>query len=308
MRCSWLLLLAGLVPAGSYAADQPAPPAASNAAADTVRPGGSDAAGLLTRAMELLRGEVRKLPARPPGSPVAAEEYALRLRLAATAAASDRPGEAYMALHGLPARTPADHHEVERLALLAAAAWRSGESQEAENLAASLLAAVSSGRRLGLQSLLLVDSVTCFGQYRERAVKTVRPGETVEAYVEVLGFHCTQKNPNEYLTALDVGLAFEQEVSQVDRRGEGVTGRQVIQNLPAYSQVRHHTRSPLRDLHLVIRLRIPQELIAGREYLLRVTVSDRNVGGGGEAGHAQPAEGQGGAPSTSQLLVIKVAG
>ncbi len=207
-----------------------------------------------------------------------------------------------MALEPLKARARADKFELQRLALCGLAAWSAGMKDSAERDLESLLKKSTAGRRLALRSATLVDRVVCYGIYDERASRTVRVGESVIAYVEVLNFQCNKMDSGQHLTALNVSLVFEEETDKQDRRGNSVKVRQVKRELPVFSRVRHRTRSPLRDLHLVIRFNVPPELAAGKPNFVRIIVHDQgNVPAAGEANDAN------GAPSDSAILRLNVA-
>jgi len=229
-------------------------------------PRSSEAA--LAAAAEFLKAEVGKLPRRGAGVRPTRQEVLARLRLASAALALDSPTEVVKALEPLgtlsgPGRR-ADKYEIQRLALLGTGYWRTGDKARAGACLEDLLRRATAGRRLGLRALTLVDQVRSYGVYTERAVKTVAPGESVLAYCEVLNFQCLKQPSGEHRSDLDVDLKFLEEVT--DRRGE--RKYVVVRNIPEFSRVRHRTRSPLRDLHLVIRFNVPRELAPGRSYVL----------------------------------------
>jgi len=264
----------------------------------------------LGSAIRKLRAKLAGMPRRTANTPPKREEVVARLRLAMTALAMNSPAEALAALEPLRARDRADRLELQRLALSGLAAWSAGVKDKAEHNLESLLKKVVAGRRLALRSAALVDRVTCYGVYDERSRRTVRPGESVMAYVEVLNFQCNGMDTGGHLTALEVSLVFEEESEKKDRRGNPVKVRRVVRELPGFSRVRHRTRSPLRDLHLVIRFKVPPELQAGtknhgkdKAHFVKIIVTDQgNVPAAVEGKERKPT------PSASIRLPLRVAG
>ncbi len=225
----------------------------------------------LKAAAEFLKAEVRKHSGRGKDVRPGREEILARLRLAAVALALDSPTEVERALEPLGPLTlpgrPVDKYEVRRLALLGAASWSTGEKIVAGKCLEDLLRKATSSRRLRLRAATLVDRVRSYGVYNERKKKTVAPGESVLIYCEVLNFACNKLDSGGWLTALDVDLKFETD--DIDRRS--------IKEIKEYSQVRHRTRSNLRDLHLVIRVTVPRGLVPGESYVLQLTVRDQGA-------------------------------
>jgi len=315
-----LLLSVPLAAAEPAPADRPPkPPAAAPAASAAAEPPrGAPRTGeeALTEAARLLREEIERLPKRARGVPAPEEETVARVRLAMTALALDAPGEAALALEALGGPVRDERLELRRLALSGLAAWSgAGDKAGAERLFEELLNRAAAGRRLELRSPALVDRVTCYGRYDERAAKAVRPGETVMAYCEVLNFRDLPTPSGEHLAALDIALAFEEELVKADRRGAREVERRTVKELPDFDRVRHRTRSPLRDLHLVVRFRVPAELVPGRDYALRITVRDRGFGPAApetpakpeaKPGEARPPAAPDEAPSASALLAFRV--
>jgi hypothetical protein len=265
---------------------------------------GQEALGL---AVKYLREKIKKLPARGKGKAPSREETVARLRLAMTALALDSPPEALAALEPLKERHRTDKFELRRLAIAALASWSAGVKDDADRDFLELIRKATAGRHLALRSPALVDRVICYGKYDERAAKTVRVGENVTAYVEVLNFHCTRMDTGEHLTALDISLSFEEEVEVKDRRGKPTKVRKVRKDLPRLYEIRHRTRSPLKDLHLVIRFKVPSELRAGGKSYIKITVRDRG-NAPPAAKDSEKAQTDAAAPTASVILPLNVYG
>jgi hypothetical protein len=265
----------------------------------------SDPETALAVAIRGLADQVRKQPDRKKGEKYSEEEVTQRLRLALAILASGRQAErqgvkewevsAEAARDALaPLQKLEGTGERLRLALLGLAASAPGRQRsEALRDFEELYLLVAGETQLGLRALTLVDSVKAFGVYTERAVRTCRTGEELKAYCEVLNFACRQIDPApaaggerpevpgaSFLTALDVDLTFLEDEGAAAAGRDKPEASRVVLHSRGYAQVRHRTRSDIRDLHLVIHFRLPQQFAyaEGKHYWLKVTVRDMATG------------------------------
>ena len=244
----------------------------------------AEAPAALAAAVARLDQAVSKQPARKRGERYKPEEVSARIRLALAALAADRPADAYEALE--PVGACQGKEETLRLALLGLASAGVGETARAARLFEDLARRVSAGAELGVRALALVDSVRSYGVYTERAAKTCRVGETLVAYCEVLNFACRPADDgNSWVTALDLDLAIEDDPAE--NAGPEAAAREPAWQSKGFDQIRHRTRSEIRDLHLVIRVPVPRNLEAGKVYWLKVTVRDAAAGKSATSGRVR---------------------
>jgi hypothetical protein len=253
---------------------------------------GADPAAALAAAAGALAEQVRQQPGRKPGESYKPEEAAARVRLAALELASAglaagekddrewrrRAAEAREALSPLP---PGEGFpETLRLGLLGLAASGSGERSEALRAFDQLYRRAAGETQLELRALALVDDVRSYGVYTERAAKPCRVGDPLVAYGEVLNFVPRQVELGGWLTALDVDLTFLEQKGEAPAGADRPPETRAVLHCKGYAQVRHRTRSEIRDLHLVIRFRVPPECVPGKDrlYALKVTVRDMATG------------------------------
>jgi hypothetical protein len=252
----------------------------------------ADPAAALAAAARELAAKVRAQPARKPGEAYRPEEVAARLRLATvalacgslTASAKDdkewkrRAAEAHEAL--APTGPGEGPQETVRLGLLGLAASAAGERAAALRAFEELARRAAGETQLDLRALTLVDDVRSFGVYTERAAKPCRVGDALVAYCEVLNFACRQVESGGYLTALDVDLTFLEQKGEAPADRDKPPETRAVLHCKGYAQVRYRTRSEIRDLHLVIRFRVPPECVPDKDklYSFRITVRDMATG------------------------------
>ncbi len=246
----------------------------------------------LAAAADALAAEVSRQPARKEGEERPAAEVAARLRLGFVALAAGRAKAAHEAVAALgPCKGP---DEKLRLGLLGLSAGAIGQREEAARALDRLGRLTTGENHLGVRSLALVDDVRSYGVYTERAAKTCRAGENLMAYCEVLNFECRRAegggHPEAsgdaaapeagFLSALDVDLTFLEQTGQAAADRDRPAPTKVVLHSRGYAEVRHRTKSPIKDLHLVIRLRVPPQCVPaeGKSYWLKVTLRDMATG------------------------------
>lgn len=147
---------------------------------------------------------------------------------------------------------------------------RMGESLRAAGELETLARRLREGVGLEVRDLRFVTRVAAFGVYEEDGRRVFRPGDSLMAYAEVIGFACRPA------PEADAGwrVSLEAEFTLENR----LTGEQVA--AWGSESVQHATRSEIRDLHVTRVIDLPDDLGVG-EYQLKVEVRDALAEGAG---------------------------